>query len=134
MCGNLILGTHMMTIRFLSLKLGVTTSLHIVCTATQGFLCSLGKPDVLDWYTGRSNFPCWSFLSPYAGRNFNIDHSLDSSPCDRISQNVLSNPDESASVVEPKGRTILTKVGKEETSSTDVPMALALVSQPDGKT
>jgi hypothetical protein len=71
-----------------------------------GILLFFGKSDVPDWHPGRSNFPGWSFLSHYTGRNFRTGHPLDSSPCDQISQKVLTNLDESAWMVEPKGRTV----------------------------
>jgi hypothetical protein len=99
----------------------------------QKFLHFSGKPDCPIWHTRWFGFLGWSLLSLGASRNLCTGHLLDNSPCDQILQKVPTTPDESASTVEPKGRTNLPKVGKAETSSTVVPTVPTLEGRLGGK-
>jgi hypothetical protein len=94
----------------------------------QELLLPLGKLDGLVWHSGLSDFPALKLLCPTDGRRIRSGHLLRSSLQGQNLEQVLTIPGESAPVVAPMDRTTPAKEDKVDTSSTEVPMAQALVA------
>jgi hypothetical protein len=99
-----------------------------ICVATLELLLSSGKLNGPVWYSRLSSFFARNPSCTAAGQHSHNGRLLHGSLCDQNLQLVLTIPSESASAVEPKVPTTLPKVDMVDTSSTEVPMAHALVA------
>jgi hypothetical protein len=91
------------------------------------------KPDGPVWYFGLSEFTACVLPCPVASQNLCDSRLMCDSLHDQNLQLVLTILCESASAVEPTVHTTPPKVGKADTSSTEVPMVPALVARPGSK-
>jgi hypothetical protein len=96
--------------------------------ATLELMLSSGKLNGPVWYSRLSSFFARNPSCTAAGQHSHNGRLLHGSLCDQNLQLVLTIPSESASAVEPKVPTTLPKVDMVDTSSTEVPMAHALVA------
>jgi hypothetical protein len=99
------------------------------CAAALELLLSSGKPDHPVWGSRLSSFPVLGPSCPVAGRHPRNGHLRCISLCGQNLQLVLTISDGSALAMEPRVRTTLPKVDKEDTSSTEAPRVPTLVAR-----
>jgi hypothetical protein len=111
----------------------VHPSVILACARNQELLLLSRKLDHPVWGFGSSNFPILESCCPVGGRCICNGRLLCSSLHSQNPQQVLTISGGSALVAEPMVHTTLPNVDKAGTSSTEVPMAQALVARPRNK-